>query len=933
MPRTTLPQRLFNAACVAALLFACAYHVRAATTTAAPPPVTLNLRDFGATGDGATDDGPALQRALDALASAGGGTLFVPAGRYVIATPARKDFTGLGASVTIAGVESDTPAPPPTSDGQHLTRGLDLVSEFRPKTGVGRIAVSVVGLREFLIKDVAFVGTPGVFVDALVTLAVRDVGEATVRHCEFYGLSAHADGGSIVSATRSRLRVEQSVFLGCTASSGYYSPLVQNLQWKGIHLTDTIFIDYGQRPELFSKMNFGAPYSWVNVGNAAAPTPDSPRREAVLRSVFFDEGSLNGLSSIPELYQPPSAPIDLIYVTGLRMNVTNLATTGHYLSGARGVMVERSHYGWSHNADSAIQLLNTGDAILDHIEYVAHADRIRAKASVGTLHVINSTYTHLDSLARTTKVINTATDDEDPVQHVRARYETLLSRAPDAAAHFYWTNQILRCGDDAACVATRRASLASYLAGAPTETFALTGRVTGAGGVALSGVSVALTGSQAVTATTDAEGRFSFSNLPTAGDYTLTPSKTGATFDPPSARVTTPTGNRTADFVSSQQQPTPTPTPAPPVVEFSAPVYNVLEGAGAGVFVVTRAGDTSTASSVSYSASDGSARQGHDLDTIIGRLVFAPGETSKSVSVFVTDDAHVEPNESLTLRLTNLAGAAAGARMTATLTVIENDTAAAPNPIDDPVFFVRQHYRDFFGREADAAGLAFWVAEITSCGADAACVDFKRQQVSAAFFLSTEFRETGFYVHRLYRAALGRAPRRVEEFLPDARAVGAGVTDGAPGWEQLLAARKDAFAAEFVARPAFAAALPATLTPAEFVAALDANTGDSLSSTERAAAVAEFGAAATSADLAARKRALRRVVENALFAARERSPSFVRMQYYGYLQRNPEDPPNTDLSGYDFWLAKLNEHGGDMVAAQMVRSFITSGEYRSRFGQ
>src|SRR6266540_6229364 len=55
----------------------------------------FSLADFGAVGDGVTDDGPALQRALDALGESGGGTLLVPAGRYAITTSVAKDFTGL----------------------------------------------------------------------------------------------------------------------------------------------------------------------------------------------------------------------------------------------------------------------------------------------------------------------------------------------------------------------------------------------------------------------------------------------------------------------------------------------------------------------------------------------------------------------------------------------------------------------------------------------------------------------------------------------------------------------------------------------------------------------------------------------------------------------------------------------------------------------
>ena len=65
---------------------------------------TLNVRDFGATGDGTTDDAPAFQKALDALATAGGGTLFVPAGKYAIASTVSKDFSGTASSITITGV-------------------------------------------------------------------------------------------------------------------------------------------------------------------------------------------------------------------------------------------------------------------------------------------------------------------------------------------------------------------------------------------------------------------------------------------------------------------------------------------------------------------------------------------------------------------------------------------------------------------------------------------------------------------------------------------------------------------------------------------------------------------------------------------------------------------------------------------------------------
>jgi hypothetical protein len=59
--------------------------------------------------------------------------------------------------------------------------------------------------------------------------------------------------------------------------------------------------------------------------------------------------------------------------------------------------------------------------------------------------------------------------------------------------------------------------------------------------------------------------------------------------------------------------------------------------------------------------------------------------------------------------------------------------------------------------------------------------------------------------------------------------------------------------------------------------------------------------------------------------------AFVLMQYIGYLRRNPNDAPDSDYTGYDFWLTKLNNFKGDFVKAEMVKAFITSIEYRGRF--
>lgn len=208
----------------------------------------------------------------------------------------------------------------------------------------------------------------------------------------------------------------------------------------------------------------------------------------------------------------------------------------------------------------------------------------------------------------------------------------------------------------------------------------------------------------------------------------------------------------------------------------------------------------------------------------------------------------------------------------------------------------------------------------------------ERIDVSGAFFLSIEFQETGYLVYRLYRASFGQPPRHLNEFLLDTRTIGEGVVVNATGWQELLDGNRKAFIEEFVRRPQFSEEYPYDLTPVDFVTRLNAKAGAPLAMNEVAAAVAEFAGAATSEDAGARARVLRMVAESQTFTQRELNSAFVLMQYFGYMQRNPDEAPDMTLEGYYFWLNKLEEFGGDFRRAERVKSFLVSGEYRARFG-
>ncbi|HEX7956053.1 MAG TPA: Calx-beta domain-containing protein, partial [Pyrinomonadaceae bacterium] len=382
---------------------------------------------------------------------------------------------------------------------------------------------------------------------------------------------------------------------------------------------------------------------------------------------------------------------------------------------------------------------------------------------------------------------------------------------------------------------------------------------------------------------------------------------------------------------------------APSTVQLGGAALSVSEGAGVATVTVTRGGVTSGPAAVNDVTTDaagasncalvsGAASSRCDYVTAVGTLNFAANETSKAITIPVVNDSYAEGSENLTVTLSAPSGVALGSPAAATLTITDNDVANGSNPLSQSGFFVGQHYLDFLNRPADSSGLAFWSNEINSCGGVQSCVDVKRINVSAAFFLSIEFQETGYLVYRAYKAAYGNLPGApvpvtLGEFMPDTQAIARGLVVGQVGWQNVLEANKQNFLNEFVQRARFNAAYPAAMTAAQFVDTLNARAGGPLSAAERNQLVSELAAGTRT-----RAQVLRAVAEDPDLHSAETNRAFVLMQYFGYLRRNPNDAPDADFAGYNFWLGKLNQFGGNFVNAEMVKAFITSTEYRTRFG-
>jgi hypothetical protein len=412
--------------------------------------------------------------------------------------------------------------------------------------------------------------------------------------------------------------------------------------------------------------------------------------------------------------------------------------------------------------------------------------------------------------------------------------------------------------------------------------------------------------------------------------------------------------------------------PAGGVLRFSAANYSVAEGAGFRTITVERTGDSSQAVTVDYSSSDhsnpadfilcgspgaGFASSRCDFTTAIGTLRFAGGETSKTFNVLISNDNYVEGPETLELTLSNPTGGAVfGVPQTAILSITDDLTEPATNPIDTSSEFVRSQYHDFLNREPDAPGLAFWTDNIEKCndparrpaGQTAAqCIDKQRESTAVAFFMAPEFQITGGYVYHLYKGSLtgspnydggsaGRFPTSLE-FLRDLATVSEGIVVNNAISGAVVEANRNRLAAEFVLRSEFIAKYGG-LNNTLYVQELFNTTGIAATPAEKQALVDGLtGGTETKASV------LRKVVDGTVvisesnvqftttygqaFINQENSRVFVFMEYVGYLRRNP------DQAGYVFWLGKLNTYGGDPFQAEMVRSFILAPEYRQRFGQ
>jgi hypothetical protein len=175
-------------------------------------------------------------------------------------------------------------------------------------------------------------------------------------------------------------------------------------------------------------------------------------------------------------------------------------------------------------------------------------------------------------------------------------------------------------------------------------------------------------------------------------------------------------------------------------------------------------------------------------------------------------------------------------------------------------------------------------------------------------------------LYRLLLAAHGEPPR-YPEFMRYAEEVGRGVLpsfDEVPMLENLRAL------AEALTQSEEFKSKYGGLDDAQYVRRVAANAGLPLADAERDRLADDLKSGRET-----RASVLLKIADDPRVADAEHDRSLVLLHFFAYLRRNPGDPPDRDLSGFNYWMGEVKKHGGE----DLYKAFSSSAEYREKAGR
>jgi hypothetical protein len=355
------------------------------------------LTSFPAFADGVTDDAAAFRQGLEALAQCGGGTLHVPAGKFMVRSNVTVNFLHRAQQIIIRGNGS--------SSQIHISTG-PTVDAF--------VLQDVDSLWERLM--VVGGGINGAYTsDALNAFRISG-GRGTFQHNHFVGLGALTSSPAYLPATirfdhGARGVVNYNEFWGCRSHSAHYSGTIVADSYTGFEATHNKFLDYS--PSYvngnYYSTNGQANFAWIVLfspfSDPATHSYDSAP-SVVINDNQFDEGAYVAVAVIPrngmlKRVQLNRNAINVGVGLGFALyNITHLEITGGFSglhTGGRqvdAVFLQNVHYATIRDFDISPKTL---------------ANRLTVGAGTKMLRLIDSPFPAMVNNAQAWRIENGST--------------------------------------------------------------------------------------------------------------------------------------------------------------------------------------------------------------------------------------------------------------------------------------------------------------------------------------------------------------------------------------------------------------------------------------------------------------------------------------------------------------------------------------------
>jgi hypothetical protein len=342
-----------------------------------PATDVINVLDYGATGDGLTDDSAAVQAALDAANNTtASATVYFPTGKYLIATPITLSLEqGKQSQLRLVGAGSSS----------RLIFGVNATQTALAFTGnnVGSVTI----------KKLAFTGAQTLHRG----ISFSGVLLAIIEDSHFYGVNVTGatQWGGTVYFTYTRLIMRRSSFRACGGGYGADGGVVTGYLWRGLDADTLEFLDYGTlNGDFFTIAN--SPDAWIRLGNVNAPTTAwEAGGHAYIRNVVSDEGGANTLRA----YTNDGSVIQNVDISQWRAN--NGSHTGFWFHNVNNVILRNSQMGYQPSvvADGfpAVLATNVQTLNIERSEFIFNSNNIVLREGVKNALIADSTYKYLEN--------------------------------------------------------------------------------------------------------------------------------------------------------------------------------------------------------------------------------------------------------------------------------------------------------------------------------------------------------------------------------------------------------------------------------------------------------------------------------------------------------------------------------------------------------